>query len=348
LLLLIRLLLSPRVRLLAEILFLRRQLALFQERKAKPRRPSRWTKLALVWLSPVFNWREALVIVRPETFVRWHREGFRLFWCRKSRRRGRPALPKDIRALVDQMARENPSWGEERIADELSVKLGVLVSPRAVRRYLQKRPGPRGISSQRWSTFVRNHAQAIVACDFFTVVTATFRVLHVFVAMEVGARRLLHLNVTTHPTAEWTLQQFRETLPGDHPYRFVIHDRDAIFSAHLDDQLTGFGVRVLKTPVRCPKANAFCERLIGTIRRECLDFLIPLGEKHLRRIVSEWSIHYNRGRPHSALGPGIPEPSQAKVPVSGHRHRLPNGYRVASRPVLGRLHHEYGLEKEAA
>ena len=122
--------------------------------------------------------------------------------------------------------------------------------------------------------------QAIVACDFFTVVTASFRVLYVFVAMEIGSRRLLHINVTAHPTAEWTLQQFRETLPGDHPYRFAIHDRDAIFSVRLEDELTGFGVRVLKTPVRCPKANAFCERLVGTIRRECLDFLIPPGEKH--------------------------------------------------------------------
>ena len=246
------------------------------------------------------------------------------------------------------MASENPSWGEERIADELSLKLGVLVSPRTVQKYLRCAHGPRGASSQRWSTFVRNHAQAIVACDFFTVVTASFRVLYVFVAMEVGSRRLIHLNVTAHPTAEWTLQQFRETLPGDHPYRFVIHDRDAIFSVRLDDELTGFGVRVLKAPIRCPQANAFCERLIGTIRRECLDFLIPLSESHLRRILLQWMLHYNRGRPHSSLGPGMPEPPQAKVPVSGHRHRLPNGCRVTSRPVLRGLHHEYGMEKEAA
>ena len=227
---------------------------------------------------------------------------FRLLWRCKSRSCGRPALPKNICALVRQMASENPSWGEERIADELSLKLGVLVSPRTVHKYLRCTRGPRGASSQRWSTFVRNHSQAIVACDFFTVVTASFRVLYVFVAMEIGSRRLLHINVTAHPTAEWTLQQFRETLPGDHPYRFAIHDRDAIFSVRLDDELTGFGVRVLKTPVRCPKANAFCERLVGTIRRECLDFLIPLSESHLRRILLQWMIHYNRSRPHSSLG----------------------------------------------
>ena len=285
---------------------------------------------------------------RPETFIRWHRVGFRQLWRWKSRRRGRPALPKHMRELVREMASNNSSWGEERIADELSLKLGVLVSPRTVHKYLRCTGGPRGTSSQRWSTFVRNHAEAIVACDFFTVVTASFRVLYVFVAMEVGSRRLVHINVTAHPTAEWTLQQFRETLSGDHPYRFLIHDRDAIFSARLDYELTGFGVRVLKTPVRCPQANAFCERLIGTIWRECLDFLIPLSESHLRHILLEWMIHYNRGRPHSSLGSGIPEPPQAKVSASGHRHRLPNGYRVTTRPVLGGLQHEYGLEKEAA
>jgi len=305
-------------------------------------------KTALVWLSMLFDWRNALVIAKPGTFIRWHRAGFRLVWRWKSRRPGCPALPKNIRALVRRMARENPCWGEERIADELSLKLGVLVSPRTVHKYLRCTWGPRGTSSQRWSTFVRNHAQAIVACDFFTVVTASFRVLYVFVAMEVGSRRLLHVNVTDHPTAAWTLQQFRETLPGDHSYRFLIHDRDAIFSVRLDHELTGFGIRVLKTPVRCPQANAFCERLIGTIRGECLDFLIPLGENHLRRILTEWSTHYNRGRPHSSLGPGIPESPQAKIPASGYRHRLPNGYRVTSRPVLGGLHWEYGLEKDAA
>ena len=188
----------------------------------------------------------------------------------------------------------------------------------------------------------------MATCDFFVSVTASFRVLYVFVAMEIGSRRILHFNVTEHPTAEWTTQQFREFLLFDHPYRYVLHDRDSIFSANLNTALQGFGVRVLKTPVRAPKANAFCERLIGTIRRECLDFLIPFGERHLKRILSEFVVHYNRGRPHSSLGPGIPEPPQAQVPAGPHRHTLPIGCRVTSRPVLGGLHQEYGLEKEAA
>lgn len=298
-------------------------------------------------LAKFFDWRDALVIVKPETFVGWHRTAFRLFWRWRSRKLGRPALPKNIRELIKKMARDNPTWGEQRVADELSLKLGIRVSPRTVSKYL-KSGKPRPSSGHRWSTFVRNHAQSVVGCDFFVSVTATFRILYVFVAMEIDSRRILHCNVTQHPTAEWTTQQFREFLAFDHPYRYVIHDRDSIFSSGLDTALNGFGVRVLKTPVRAPKANAFCERLIGTIRRECLDFLIPFSEGHLKRILREYVGHYNRGRPHSALGPGIPEPPQARVPASVHKHRLPEGYCVKSTPVLGGLHHEYRLEKEAA
>jgi putative transposase len=165
--------------------------------------------------------------------------------------------------------------------------------------------------------------------------------------MEVGTRRLLHHNVTADPTAEGTLPQFRETLPGDHSYRFVLHDRDSIYSQELDQAVTRLGVRVLRTPVRTPTANAFCERLGGSLRRECLDFLSPLNERHWRMIVKEWGIHYHRGRAHCVLGPGIPEPSQESVPASDHRHKLPAGYRVGKTPVLG-LHHEYRLVKKAA
>jgi transposase InsO family protein len=270
-----------------------------------------------------------------------------MFWRSKSRKRGRPPLPKNVRDLIREMDRENPTWGEERIANELTVKLGIKISPATVRKYLDSER-PRGSSRQRWSTFVRNHAKSIVGCDFLTSVTLNFRVLYVFVAMEIGSRRILHCNVTTHPTAEWTAPQFREFLAFDYPYRLLIHDRDAIFSAAVDEALKGFGVRASKTPVRTPTANAFCERLVGTIRRECLDYLIPINKRHLRRILTEFMIHYNRGRPHSSLGPGIPEPPQDKVPDSGQRHKLPTGYRVKSTPVLGGLHHEYTLEKEAA
>jgi hypothetical protein len=169
----------------------------------------------LVILSRFFPWASALAIVKPDTFVRWHRAGFRLFWRWKSRHAGRPPLPKNLRSIIFTMAQENPSWGEGRIADELSLKLGLLVDPRTVGKYLKQGGRPRQPSGQRWATFIHNHASDIVACDFFTSVTATFQVLYVFVAIEIGSRRILHGNVTDHPTAEWTRQQFREFLDGE-------------------------------------------------------------------------------------------------------------------------------------
>lgn len=175
----------PSRSLAAENLFLRKQLALFQERDMKPRRADDGTRAALVWLSKAFNWRDALVIVKPVTLIGWHRKGFRLFWRLKSRA-GRPALPRELKALIRRMAEENLTWGEERIANELMLKLGIRVSPRTVRKYMPARPddGPDGWrGDQRWMTFVRNHAEAVVACDFFTVVTATFKVLYVFVVI---------------------------------------------------------------------------------------------------------------------------------------------------------------------
>jgi hypothetical protein len=191
-----------------------------------------------------------LVNVKPDTLIRWHRKGFRLFWRWKWKPTGRPRLAKDLRQLIREMAAENPTWGEERIANELKLKLGIRVSPRTVEKYLGDGPVRTPDPKQRWLTFVHNHAKVIVACDFFVVVTATFRTLYVFVIMELGTRRILHQNVTAHPTAEWTLQQLREALPGDHPYRFVIHDRDSIFSKWLDKGATDLGVKVLRTPVR--------------------------------------------------------------------------------------------------
>jgi hypothetical protein len=172
----------------------------------------------MVILGRMFSWRDALVNVKPDTFLRWHRQGFRLLWRRKSRPAGRPRLPKNLRQLIREMAAENPSWGEERIADELQLKLTIRVSPRTVGKYLRKdRPVRPPDPQQRWLTFVRNHAKVMVACDFLVVITAAFRTLYVFVIIEIGSRKILHYNVTAHPTAAWTLQQFREALPGDHP-----------------------------------------------------------------------------------------------------------------------------------
>ena len=339
----------PRAALAAENLFLRKQLALFQERQVKPHRAHDATRWLMATLSRLFDWRMALVVVKPDTLIRWHRKGFRLFWRWKSNPTGRPPLPKDLRQLIRKMAAENPTWGEERIANELKLKLGIRVSPRTVEKYLRdggpaRTPDPK----QRWLTFVHNHAKVIVACDFFVVITATFRTLYVFVLMEVGTRRIFHHNVTAHPTAEWTLQQFREALPGDHPYRFVIHDRDSIFSKELDQSVTAMGLRVLRTPVRAPRANSVCERFGGTLRRECLDFVIPFNERHLKLILRSWMTHFNHGRPHMSLGPGIPAPVYPSPPESTDCHRIPAGHVIRSKPVLGGLHHEYSLEKVAA
>jgi len=321
-----------------------RQLAMYVERGAKPRRPDLATRVSLVLLSKLFDWRASLVVVRPETLIRWHRAGFRLLWRLKSRA-GRPAIPVELRQLIRRIAAENPLWGQERIANELRLKLGLRLSPRTVAKYLPKRPPGRPRGDQRWSTFLRNHAKAIVACDFFVAVTATFRLLYVFVVIEHGARRLLHLNITSHPTAPWTLQQLREALGYEARYRYLIHDRDSIFAKNLDESIERLGLNVLKSPLRSPKANAICERAIGTIRRECLDWLIPMSEGHLRAILKDWRAHYNGSRPHMALGPGFPDPPASLAPVfkQNSRHRLGERLLVRARSVLGGLHHEYSL-----
>jgi putative transposase len=214
-------LLRARVALAAENLFLRKQLAFYQERTVKPRRLNDSARFSLLFWSRWFDWQNALVVVKPETFIGWHKRAFQIFWRWKSRG-GRPQIPRNLRALIAEMARQNPTWGEARIAPELTLKLGIRVSPRTVRAYWPQELSPdRGHSSQGWMTFVRNHGKAIVACDFAIAVTLRFRILYVFVVMEVGSRRILHVNVTPHPTSSWTLQQLREAIPSDHAYRLA-------------------------------------------------------------------------------------------------------------------------------
>lgn len=332
----------------AENLFLRRQLAMYVERGIQPRRPRRFDRVVLAAMSRLFHWRDALVVVQPATLIRWQRGGVRMLWRWKSRPRGRRPIPAELRVLIERMARENPAWGARRIASELRLELGLRVSPRTVRNVLGPRPRGSRRHDQRWSTFIRNHAEAIVACDFVVSTTLTLRSVYTLVLIEIGSRRILHAATTSHPTAGWTTQQLRNALPGDHAARYLLHDRDSIFSADLDSAMERLGIEILKSPPRCPKADAFCERVIGTLRRECLDWIIPLGEAQIGSVVRKWAAHYNRGRPHMALGPGIPDPPEG-VPVAlqPDRHRLPDGVRVASTPVLGGLHHEYRLDRAA-
>jgi putative transposase len=343
--------LRPKGSLAAENLFLRKQLAFYQERRIKSRRISDPTRLTLLWLSQWFEWKSALAVVTPRTFIDWHRQGFRFYWRRKCQA-GRPPIPLELQHLIRRMARVNPSCGEERIANELLLKLGLRVSPRTIRKYWPKFPiTPAGHPrrDQRWSTFLKNHAAAIIACDFFVVASASFRIFYVLVVMEHASRRIIHLNLTSHPTAAWTLQQLREAVPSDYRYRFILHDRDAIFSTQLDSSVTHLGLEVIKTPVRSPQANSLCERLIGTLRRECLDWIIPVSEQHLRKTLGAWLAHFNSGRPHASLGPGLPDQVvKLPVPLQRQRHRFDRASRVVAHPVLNGLHHEYTLVADAA
>ena len=326
----------------AENLFLRRQLSLYIERGVKPRRIDPVTRFRLTLLSRHFDWRDAWVVVRPETLVRWHRSALKLLWRLKSRP-GRPAIPAQLQCLIRRMANENPRWVEERIANELLLKLVIRVSARTVRKYMPRHPLGRPRGDLRWSTFLRLHAQGLLACDFCLAITASFRMLYVFVVIEHQTRRLVHCNVTAHPTAAWTLQQLREVVGIDHRYQFLLHDRDCIFSRELDESIEALGISALKSAPHCPKMNAICERVIGTLRRECLDWLVPLSESHLRALLRAWIQHYNRARPHMALGPGIPDPPLAAIPTSASRHRRGESYAVNTEPILGGLHHEYRL-----
>jgi putative transposase len=328
----------------AENLFLRRQLALYIERGVQPHRVDTATRVSLALLARLFDWRDALVVVQPATMIRWHRAGWRLLWRMKSRA-GRPPIPMELRELIRRMARENALWGEERIASELLLKLGVRISPRTVRKYLPKRPPGQPRGDLGWSTFLKSHARGILACDFFVAVTATFRMLYVFVVIEHGTRRLAHVNVTTHPSASWTLQQLREVVGDTERHKYLIHDRDAIFAKHLDNSIRTLGVEVLRSPVASPKATSICERVIGTIRRECLDWMLPMSEAHLRSILREWLAHYNGERPHSALGPGVPGPpaGSARAPRPESRRPWTPGALVRAKSVLGGLHHEYSV-----
>jgi len=217
-----RCLIRKRTSLVAENLFLRKQLAAYAERNSKPCRLSDKDRLTLLLLPRCFDWRRTLVVVKPETLVGWHRKAFQLFWRWKSRG-GRPRVPRDLRALIAEMVRENPTWGQRRVASELALKLGIDISARTIRAYWpeQLEPSHRR-DSQRWMIFVRNHAKAIVACDFAVAVTLRFQILYLFVVMDLNTRKLLHVNTTPHPNSAWTLRQLQEAIPSDHRYRWLI------------------------------------------------------------------------------------------------------------------------------
>ena len=318
--------------LVAENLLLRQQLVVLN-RSVKRRHFRRGDRGLFVLLaSQLESWKEALLIVQPETVLRWHRDGWRLLWKRKSRSRAHePKLPAETIRLIKQIAADNRLWGAERIQGEL-LKLGSTVAKRTVQRYLRqgRSPSPHG---QTWSTFLRNHAKEIWACDFLQAYDVFFRPLFAFFVTELGSRRLIPVGVTRSPTDEWVAQQLREATPFGVAPRYLIRDNDTKYGPHFEAVATGTGLEVLRTPIEAPRANAICERLLGSVRRECLDHLLILSEGHLRRVLSEYALSFNRARPHQGMGQQRPE---AELARSGGEQG-----EVVAFPVLGGLHHDY-------
>ncbi len=295
---LLRLLLQSRAALAAENLALRQQIAILQ-RSAKRPRLRRRDRIFWVWLSRLWRgWRSSLIVVQPETVLRWHREGFRLYWRWKSRsRRGRPKLEAEIRALIRRMSRDNPTWGRRRIRSELHL-LGYEVAELTVAKYMVRGRKP---PSQGWRVFLKNHACEIAAIDFFTVVTVNFRILICFLVLRHHRRTVVHFNVTNHPTARWTAQQIVEAFPYDTAPRYLLRDRDRIYGSCFANRVRGMGIEEVLIAPRSPWQNPFVERLIGSIRRECLDHVLVINEAHLLRVLREYCAYYHDSRPHQSL-----------------------------------------------
>jgi transposase InsO family protein len=319
---------KSRAELEAENLVLRQQIIVLRRRMPKRPALTNIDRLLFVWLYRRFpSTAGAIAIVRPETIVRWHRVGFRAYWRWRSRKRvGRPKVPAELRALVGEMSRANPLWGAPRIHGEL-LKLGFDVAQSTVAKYMVRR---RGLPSQGWKTFLNNHAPDIGAIDLFVVPTIGFRLLYGLAIIRLERRHLLWINVTANPTADWIARQITEAFPWDQAPQYLIRDRDASYGHAVMRRLAAMGIRDRPTAPRSPWQNGHVERLIGSIRRECLDHVVVLGEAHLRRILTAYASYYNELRTHRSLTKDTPL----------HRAVERLGV-VKSRPILGGLHHQY-------
>ncbi|MGH7304589.1 MAG: integrase core domain-containing protein [Candidatus Rokuibacteriota bacterium] len=313
-----------------ENLALRQQLAVYKRTIIRPPlRPTDrlvWIGLAKIWT----GWRRALVIVTPATVLQWQRRRFCDYWTKLSGRsnRGRPQVQAEIKALILRMAAANPLWGAPRIHGEL-LKLGINVAERTVSRLMPKRrPRP----SQTWRTFLVNHVRDLVSLDFFTVPTARLRVLFVLVVLVHHRRRVVHFNVTEHPTANWTAQQIVEAFPDDYAPPYLLRDRDSVYGHVFQRRVKGMGICEVLTAPQSPWQNPFAERLIGSIRRECLNHVLVLSERHLRRILIRYFAYYHRARTHIALDKDTPDVRAVE---------LPNAGRIVQLPEVGGLHHRY-------
>jgi len=316
--------------LVLENLALRHQLDVLKRNTKRPHlaNPDRvlWIILSRFWA----DWRESLTLVQPETVIRWHRKGFRLYWRWKSRPKWleRRTVPKDVRDLIRRMSRDNPLWGAPRIHGEL-LKLGIEVSQATVSKYMVRNRKP---PSQGWRTFLTNHAKDIVSVDFFTVPTATFRVLFVFMVLSNERRRVVHFNVTDSPTAIWTGQQVVEAFPWDTAPRYLLRDRDGVFGEDFVRRVESMGIKQVLISARSPWQNPYVERVIGSIRRECVDHTIILNERHLRRVLRDYFKYYHGSRTHLGLEKDCPRPRAVELPDLGP---------IDSEPMVGGPHHRY-------
>jgi len=292
-------LVKSRRRLQAENLVLRHQVNILRRRTLRRLRLSNADRLAFVWLYRLCpSVVGAVAIIKPETLIRWHRCGFKAFWRWKSRSRGgRPAIPREIRDLIREMSRANGLWGAPRIHGEL-LKLGIEVAQSTVAKYMIRRPRRPG---QSWATFLRNHADGIAAVDLFVVPTIGFKWLYGLVILDHGRRRLVHYAATAHPTSEWVARQIVEGFPWDQTPAYLVRDRDAVYGSVVKRRLRGLGIRDRPIAPASPWQNAYVERLIGSIRRECIDHVIILGEAHLRRIMSRYASYYKHTSQHPSV-----------------------------------------------
>jgi len=322
-----------------EVLALRQQVAVLKRKRSRPILNSRdrlfWTTLCHLWS----RWSDVLVIVKPETVIGWHRAGFRLYWRWRSRPKGgQPKITEEIRTLIRRLADENPDWGAPKIHGEIQ-KLGLIVSERSVARYMRKILH-RGDPGKRWLAFLHNHRDVIVAFDFFTVPTVTFQLLYCFFVIDHGRRKILHFNVTQHPTAEWVTQQLRETFPDGGSYRYVILDWDSKFNTDVTEFLKATGLEPKRTSVQSAWQNGTAERWVGSCRREILDHVIALNEQHLRRLIRDYVSYYQQDRIHDSLGKDTPD----RRPVE---HKPDVAATVISMSRLGGLHHRYSWRQAA-
>ncbi len=325
----LRAFLASRSALALENLALRHQLMVLARTAKRPSLRKR-DRLFWTWLARLLpGWKSVLIIVRPETVIRWHRQGFRLYWRWKSRKKnGRPKIAVEVRELIRCMSRENPTWGAPRVRSELRL-LGHDVAKSTVAKYMTRLKKP---PSQGWRTFLTNHASEIAAIDFFVVPTVTFRLLFGFVVLRHERRQVAHFNVTDHPSAAWTAQQVIEAFPFDEAPKYLLRDRDGIYGDEFVARVDGMGIEEILTAPRSPWQNPYVERLIGSIRRECLDHVIVLNEEHLRRILREYFLYYHADRPHMSLESNSPTERQVEPPATGG---------VVALPRVGGLHHRY-------